>query len=346
MNPATPRLFQKAIGALFIFLACEGLAELPNIVKVEGYQGAYEKEAEQGEPRTSALGFIVERDGFLMTTYKNLTDPASGRLLDSFRVGMGDDSGKTYEARVIGVEPTINLGILKIESDESFEPSHIARDRVVTVGDRVAAVGKLAGGEKPLVEGTVEGLNSRECYQESLTSTMFRAKIELSDDSLGGPVFFADSGEVAALYTGFKPVAEQDHVEVIGETHLLPISLCFNIYESIKQKGSLKSPWTGFSVRPLNEAEMKFFPTEKGHHGGIAIEHVWDNSPAQKLGIKPNDILVQFSYNRILTVGEFQKWLYLYGVGHPVKLMLLRDGREYLIADYLIEERPEWAKPE
>jgi len=37
---------------------------------------------------------------------------------------------------------------------------------------------------------------------------------------------------------------------------------------------------------------------------------------------------VQFSYNRILTVADFQKWLYMYGVGHPVKLMIVRNGTE------------------
>jgi len=72
---------------------------------------------------------------------------------------------------------------------------------------------------------------------------------------------------------------------------------------------------------------------------------VWPGSPAHRLGIQVNDILVQFSYNRILAVADFQKWLYMYGVGHPVKLMILRNGTEYLIADYVIEERPLWAKP-
>jgi len=44
-------------------------------------------------------------------------------------------------------------------------------------------------------------------------------------------------------------------------------------------------------------------------------------------------------------VADFQKWLYLNGVGQPVKLIFLRDGREYLFADYVIEERPASAKP-
>ena len=341
MKSTKPRSITRFLAVALSVIALGRAAEKPNIVRIEGR----DQPAVNGEPLNRCLGFIVEKDGFLITNYTNLTDPANGSLLEHFQVTMTDGTGKIHAARVIGVEPTINLGILKIESADVFAPSAIARDRVVTAGATVAAVGKFEGGKKSLVEGPVVGINTRECYQENLASTMFRAKIPLSAESLGGPVFFPDSGEVAAIYTGFKPAVEKGHEETAGETHLLPIKLCFNIYDSIKQKGSLKSPWTGFSVRPLNDSEKKFFPTAKKHNGGIAIEHVWDDSPAQKLGIRVNDILVQFSYNRILTVGDFQKWLYMYGVGHPVKLVILRDGKDYLFTDYVIEERPAWAKP-
>ena len=320
-------------------------APLPTMVRIEGFLHARPGQpAERHSPVNRCQGFIVEKEGFLLTNYKNLTDPASGRLLDDFQVRVGT-AAKTHTASVIGVEPTLNIGILKIESEESFTPSLTAREKPVLVGSKLAAVSGLKDGAWQMIEGSVAALNTRQCYQESLTSTMFRAKINLTDESLGGPVFDPDTGTVIALYTGFKPVPEPGHQEVPDETHLMPITLCFNIYDSIKQKGSLKSPWTGFSVRALNEAEMRFFPTAKKHQGGVAIEHVWDNSPAQRLGIKVNDILVQFSYNRILSVADFQKWLYMYGVGHPVKLMIVRNGTEYLITDYTIEERPLWARP-
>jgi len=327
-------------------LAPAAIAGLPNVVSIEGFRREPVADAKAEGPINRCLGFIVEEDGFLLTSYKNLTDPASGQLLDEFSVRVSGKSAGTYPATLIGVDPTIDMGILKIQSDERFTVSKIARNKPVTLGARLAAVKSLSLQETPEInQGTVAGLNTRQCYQQSLTSTMFRAKMEIPMASVGGPVFFKDSGEVAALFTGYKPIPEQGHTEVEGETHLLPIELCFNIYDSIKQKGSLKSPWTGFSVRALNETELKFFPTPKTHQGGIAIEHVWENSPAQKLGIKENDILVQFSYNRIMNVGDFQKWLYMYGVGHPVKLMILRNGREYFVADYVIEERPQWAKP-
>jgi serine protease Do len=320
----------------FIFLLASALAaETPNrgVVSIAGSTG--------GKLLNRCLGFIVEKEGFVLTNYENLTSQPDGRLLETFAVTSGS---KSYAAEIIGVEPTINIGILKLESDEPFTPVVCAVKREITPGMALQAV-SLGGGILKTIDGSVTALNTKLCYQHSLASTMFRAKITIQAASLGGPVFFADSGEVVAIFTGYKPVPEPGHAEDTSETHLLPINLCFNIYESLKTKRSLKSPWTGFSVRPLNENEQRYFPTDKKHHGGIAIEDIWENSPAQKMGIRKGDILVQFSYSRILSVADFQKWLYMYGVGHPVKLYILRNGTEYLVADYVIEERPEWAKP-
>lgn len=311
------------------------LADTPDrgIVRIEGRSAS--KESSHG------LGFIVEKDGFLLTTYRNLVVPATEDLHESFRVRSGS---REFSAEIIGVEPTIDLAILKLESEENFTPVVAATTREIVPGQALEAT-RFDGDSVTVIPGTVTALNTKQCYQHSLASTMFRAQITIPASSIGGPVFHADSGEVAAIFTGFKPVAEPGHEEAAGETHLLPIELCFNIYESLKTKRSLKSPWTGFSVRPLTDAERAFFPTAKKHHGGVAVEEVWENSPAQRMGVKEGDILVQFSYNRILGVADFQKWLYMYGVGHPVKLIFVRNGGEYLSTDYTIEERPAWAKP-
>jgi len=312
-----------------------GFAETPDrgVVRIEGRTAS--KEFSRG------LGFIVEKEGFLLTTYRSLVVPSTEDLHETFHVRSGN---REFTAEIIGVEPTIDLAILKMETEDTFTPVVAATKREITPGQKLEAT-SFGEATLTMIPGTVTALNTKQCYQHSLASTMFRARIAIPVSSIGGPVFHADTGEVAAIYTGFKPTPEPGHEEVEGETHLLPIELCFNIYESLKTKRSLKSPWTGFSVRPLTDAERAFFPTLKKHHGGVAVEEVWENSPAQKMGVKEGDILVQFSYNRILSVADFQKWLYMYGVGQPVKLIFLRNGTDYLATDYTIEERPEWAKP-
>jgi serine protease Do len=335
----------RTLALLWLMLTGVGFAapNHPTFVKIVGHAaGASE---EPGAPVSRALGYIVEADGFLLTNYQNLVDPATGRLLAHYRVTLASDPTRTFAAEIIGVEPTINVGILKIAAAEPFAASPDARALPIEVGMKLSAATGVSGEKIELVSGEVTGLNTRQCYQESLSSTMFRARIPLTEAGIGGPVFLAETGEVVALHTGYKPKPEPGHTEDPEERHLLPISLCFNIYDSLKQKRSLRSPWTGFSVRPLTADEQKYFPTAKRHQGGVAIEYVWPDSPAAGLGVRVNDVLVQLGYNRVTSVADFQKWLYLNGVGQPVKLVFLRDGRDYLFADYVIEERPASAKP-
>lgn len=331
----------KILFILFLGTLSQLCAAPPAVVLIEG------RASEQANaPINRALGFVTETDGFLLTNYTNLTNPETGRILPVLSARLDKDT--VLDARVIGVDPTLNLGILKLDSETPFEASELMRGQAPQVGMKVAAFSGFKDDQWQMATGQVTALNTRECYQENLTSTMFKTDLDLSPQLGGGPVFNPETGKVIAIHTGFVPQkadGHSDEAESGVETHILPITLCLNIYESIRHKKSHQSPWTGFSVRALTPEQQKFFPTAKRHLSGIAIEHVWPNSPADKLGIQVDDILVQFSYNKIESVADFQKWLYMYGVGHPVKLVILRHGKDYLVTDYTIEERPAWAIP-
>lgn len=320
---------------------CLCAAPAPNIVDVSSHRSADSPAADH------TLGFIVESDGFLITSYQELVDPAKGTLHPSFKVTV-PNKGKTYPARVIGVEPTLNFAVLQIEApEEVFEPSIISRDRSIVPGQGLFAATQAREPEEAQAMGRLLALNSLECYQESLTQTMFSAEMIIDERSIGSPVF-NDEGDVVALYTGYEPPEnpeDSSHMDDDQVTHLLPIFLAFNIYESIKQRQSLASPWTGFSVRPLTQAEKAQFPVAEGRYrGGIAFEYIWKDSPAEAMDLLVDDILLRFAHNPIGSPADFQKWLYMYGVGRKVDLYILRDG-EIMVKEYTIEERPQWAVP-
>jgi hypothetical protein len=191
-----------------LLLSVPLLAETPDRGVVRLFAGMKEPLEARG------LGFIVEKDGFVLTNYDNLVDKTSERLFDHFEVSSGS---KRYAAEIIGVEPTINLGILKLQTDETFTPVISAVKQEPAPGAALQAV-SLEKGALKLIDGQVTALNTKQCYQHSLAATMFRAKITIPTESIGGPVFYADSGEVAAIYTGFKPVAESGHE--IGRAHV------------------------------------------------------------------------------------------------------------------------------
>lgn len=328
---------------------------MPTVVKVRAFAGT-ERDGDAattppvaGQPASEGLGFVVEAEGIVLTTYRLLIDPADGQLHPSIEVAIpvpGGEAETRLPAVIVGLEPTLDLGILKIEPDAPLVPSKICeRDRILPE-QRVRALRGYREGVPDLVDGVITDLNSMECYQETITATMLKARIAIPDAAVGGPVF-NDLGEVVGVFTGYIPRADDAHEETAGDDgkiHILPIFLVFNIYESIKLKQSLKSPWTGFSVRPLTESEQAKFPIGR-FLGGIGIDYVWENSPAERLGIREGDFLVGFSYYPVKSVADFQKWLYLYGVGAQVKLHTIRDGADHRALDYLVEERPAWAKP-
>ncbi|MBK1835410.1 S1C family serine protease [Roseibacillus ishigakijimensis] len=334
------RIFLLTFTSSLLALAAEVTS--PPLVLLSGY---HTSPAEQDQPVNRALGFITEEEGFLLSNFSNLTDPTSGVLLPHLQAHLGEES---YEVRVIGIEPTLDLGILQLVGDGPFPAAHLDPTHLPELGEKVAACQAWeTGGERAIATGAIIGLNTRECYQESLSSTMFRIDLDLSPALAGGPIFDPASGRVLAIHTGFQPTQDEEHIEeeALHETHVLPISLCLNIYDTLKLKKSLRSPWTGFSVKALTAEQENYFPTSKGHQGGVALEAIWPGGPAEKLGLKENDILLQFSYNYLNSVADFQKWLYMYGVGEAVTLTILRDGKDLLRCDYTIEERPAWAKP-
>ena len=327
----------------------KGPKESPNVIEIFTFAAAKDAESNPPKPASQSQGFVIEKSGMILTSYRTLIDPKTEELRSIVQARRLDKKkAKPVDAAIIAVEPTLNFAILKIEDVDKLKASKIAkREDIVPELAVHVRVGTKKG--KPVFNsGEITDLNSMDCYQESMTATMLQAAIEIPDGVLGGPVFNS-KGEVVALHSGYIKREEEDEEhekekEAEGKVHILPIFIVTNIYESVKLKGNTKSPWTGFSVRALTEKETKVFPIGR-FLGGVAIDHVWEKGPADKEGVHVGDYLVGFSYYPTKNVAAFQKWLYMYGVDYKVKLHFIRGGEEYFSYDYTIEERPKWAKP-
>lgn len=306
---------------------------MPTVVEIKTFRDATRKQVV-----TRGKGFVWEGNGFILSVYQKLLDPDSQTLLTDIEVYVSKHN-TWYNAELVGVEPTLNLSILKITPSQPLSVSSVVEYEQLEEGTPVYA--PLGNGK--FAEGVLTTLSERECYQENMTSTMHISTIPLNDNSIGTPIV-DKNGNVVAIFTGYQPPEENSGSYLVDVSYLLPAFLATYIYDSLKYKKSMISPWTGFSVRRLTANEKQAFPTEQGEQGGIAIEEVWDNSPAEKLGIKSDDILLRFGHYPIESPADFQKWLYMYGVGHEVKLLLLRN-KKYVEMNYKIEARPKWAVP-
>jgi S1-C subfamily serine protease len=120
------------------------------------------------------------------------------------------------------------------------------------------------------------------------------------------------------------------------------MDLVLNIYRALVVAESRRSPWLGFSVLELAVARRT---REAGGPGpalprtGVYIDDLFEPSPASRAGIRTGDTLVSIDGHRLFSVLDFQKWLYLAGIGRTVRLEVFRDG-SVVQRDVAIEERP------
>ena len=106
------------------------------------------------------------------------------------------------------------------------------------------------------------------------------------------------------------------------------------------------SPWLGFSVLEPATARRRLPGAADPQlpRIGIFIDDVFEPSPADRADVRVGDILTAIDGHRIASVGAFQRWLYLSGVGRSITLELFRDGNT-LEKAVTVEERPAEAVP-
>jgi serine protease Do len=156
------------------------------------------------------------------------------------------------------------------------------------------------------------------------------------EGSVVGIMIPGPGADLAALAAPWGPLA-----------FALPINLAMAIYEPLKLKESRSSPWLGFSVLELPIARRRLAKPGRAVDlpaTGVYIDDVFLPSPAAAADVRIGDSLLSIDGNRITSVGTFQKWLYLSGIGRTVTLGLSRNGKP-LEKRVTIEQRPAEAVP-
>jgi S1-C subfamily serine protease/mono/diheme cytochrome c family protein len=248
---------------------------------------------------------------------------------------------------VVGSEPTLDLAILRfaeLPADIELGELDTADSDLLQTGQWVIALGDPPGAESVFAVGLVSSPAGRQCYQERRSATLLQSSLVVPPGGFGGAVIDI-FGRVAginvgplgggAIPTGNQPLA----------ANTLPINLVLNLFEALKIAQSQRSPWLGISVLelPLARRQLAAAGDEKEFPpNGVYIDDVFDPSPAARAGVRPGDFLTGLGGYPVLSVGDFQTWLYVLGIDAQAELELMRDG-EPLRVTAPIEVRPESA---
>lgn len=289
----------------------------------------------------SASGFVVSADGDILTCSDVLLG-RDGRPVEVVDVEYRD--GEHLLARIVGIEPTIHLGVVRPEVLPArglppIPPVTIGDSDQLRTGHWTIGLGDPWGPSTAFGVGVMSSEPTRQCYQENLTSTLVQSSMRIHPEAYGGPMTNI-RGEVVGVLV--PPPGIQPLKDAPAATFALPINVAMGIYKSLLVKQSTVSPWLGFAVLEIPVARTRLAAagvTRTLAPTGVYIDDLFTPSPAAAGDVRVGDCLVALDGRRLLSVLDFQQALYLAGVGRRVALDLVRDGQP-LRKQLTVERRP------
>jgi serine protease Do len=277
------------------------------------FRDLFEQRRRPSQPsRTMGSGFVISADGYILTNH-HVVDNA-----DEIEVQFADRS--QYSATVIGSDRLSDLALLKIEAD-NLPTLDFADPDNLKVGAWVLAIGSPFGLDYSVTAGIVSAIGRSISSAESTSYVPFiQTDVAINPGNSGGPLFNLDGQVVGINSQIYSPSGVS-----IGLSFAIPVSVANNVVKQLKNNGKVQRGWLGVGIQSVNKklAEALDLPGPQG----ALVTAVVPDSPAEKSGIKPGDVIVSFDAQTILDSEDLPHIVGLMTPGEEVKVELFREGR-------------------
>jgi serine protease Do len=298
----------------------------------------------------AASGVVVSSAGDILTTRDALLKP-DGTPADLVDVETHDNQ-HTISA-IAGMEPTLNFAVVRMQlpspdNAPRFQPIVFGDSSRARPGQWAIAVADPYGPAKYFAVGSIAGDPNRDCYQEQLSATYLQLGLGVPAEARGGALVDA-RGTLMGLLVTRTPVADSFDLPPPSEFgYALPSNILQGIYGTIQRNQTFQSPWLGIAVMTLPELRRELgadaFEKLDRPRQGIYIENVYAPSPTHGAGIAVGDFLTKIGDVWIGSVFDFQRQLYITGIGGKASFEFYRNG-ETFERELTVEVRPPEAQP-
>ena len=274
----------------------------------------------------SGSGFIISSDGYILTNFHVIESA------NSIKVTLYD--GKSYDASLIGYDESNDIAVLKI-SAEGLTPVVLGDSDNLNVGDEVIAIGNPLGELTfSLTSGSVSALNREVTLSSNVTMDLIQTDCAINSGNSGGALFNL-YGEVIGItnakYSG-SGSSSQASIDNIG--FAIPINSVRSIVDSIIEKGYIAKPYIGVMVGDVSEESTKY-----GLPEGAAVVSVTEGGPAEKAGLKANDIITAVDGKAISGKSDLSSVIAEHSAGDKLTLTVYRQGETLTVTVEIGEQQ-------
>jgi serine protease Do len=263
--------------------------------------------------RGNALGsgFVVDGSGFIITNH-HVIDRA-----DRIQVKFANDDTE-YEAKVIGSDPPTDIAVIKIESKKGVKPLKIGNSDAVEVGDWAVAIGSPFGFQASVTAGIISA-KERDVDPNQQFQHFLQTDAAINPGNSGGPLLNIN-GEVIGINTAIA--TRTGGYQGIG--FAMPINTAVKVYNQIVKTGKVTRGSIGIEFRSDSRDLLRAY----GATEGVFVQRVPPGGPADKAGIRAEDIITAINGQPIKSGQQLVERVTETPVGETLTLTVLRNGKK------------------
>lgn len=279
-------------------------------------------------PSGQGSGVIVSDDGHILTNHHVLNGGVD------ITVYLADQ--RIVQAEIIGVDPTTDLALLKIDANDLL-PIDWGDSDNTEIGSPVWAIGSPFGLTGSVSFGILSGkhrvdLNANPQYRSSRErissrySDLMQSDVAVNPGNSGGPLVNG-RGELIGINTA-----------IVGETYRgvsfsIPSSVAKTVYQQLIQNGRVCRGWLGVELVPEILSETA---TE---NPSVVVRALVPDSPAALAGLEPGDRILKLNNIDIVSVEQAIDTIRDTPAGDTIDIHLQRDGQTSVVQATLGELR-------
>ncbi len=265
--------------------------------------------APQARPQTAlGTGFVIRKDGLIITN--NHVIAGADKIQVQF-----EEKGKSFEAKLIGADERTDIALLKIDGNQ-FPIIPLGDSSIVEVGEWVAAFGNPFGNGHTMTKGIIsaKGRDLSEINKFPLLQT----DAPINPGNSGGPLVNL-MGEVIGVNSAIDARAQ-------GIGFAIPIDGVKKLLPQLEKNGHVKKGYLGVGLADINPQTVSALGLSEQTEG-VIIAEVEPQSPADKAGLLPYDIVTHIGDKKITSSFEFRDSIADAEINKPIMIKVLREGR-------------------
>lgn len=277
------------------------------------------KEFEQNQGpqkrKSTALGsgFVINENGTVITN-NHVIQNAEGIFVKF-------TDGKEYEAEIVGTDPVSDIAVLKIQSDKKFPAVKFANSEQAKVGDWVLAIGNPFGLGGTVTHGIISAINRD--INMGRYDNFIQTDASINQGNSGGPLFNMN-GEVLGINTAIFSNSGGS----VGIGFAIPSNFAQTVIKQLIEFGETKRGWLGVRIQVVSKEIADSLGLKEAI--GALVTDVNKKSPADKAGLKPGDVIIEFNGTKVKTMRDLPRLVGQAPVGKAASLKIWRNKKEII----------------